>query len=428
MESNGFLDKLADRLMPVATKLSSNRYLAAIRDGFFASMSIIIVGSVFLIFPFFPYQGFIDFMNGIFGSSWVEFCLRAYDMSVNIMSIYVIIGISRSLGKHYGLDSISSIIPALVSYFLLTPTITGENGLVGLPIANFGATGLFLGMFVAIVSVEITRLTLEKGWKIKMPDTVPGNVSRSFESLIPVFFIFIFYLLIFFGFKLTSFGSAQAFIFEIIQKPLTTIGASLPATIFVELLATLLFSVGIHGPNIVGSVMTPIWTALTVENSEAFKLGETLPNIINAQFDSNYVKLGGAGATIGLVLLFFFFAKSKQFKSLGKLALGPSIFNINEPVIFGAPIVLNPILMIPFILSPIIFTSLSYFVTSIGLVPITNGVNVPPTMPPILAGFLISGWKGAVWQIVEIFISIAWYYPFFKIVDKQALKIENGEN
>lgn len=150
MEKEAFLDRFAAKLMPIATKLNANRYLAAIRDGFFAAMSIIIVGSIFLIFPNFPYQGFIDFLNNIFGENWILFCDRAYDMSVNIMSIYVIIGIAKSLGNFYKLDTISSIVPALLSYFLLTPTITGSEGEVGLPIANFGAAGLFLGMLTAI--------------------------------------------------------------------------------------------------------------------------------------------------------------------------------------------------------------------------------------------------------------------------------------
>ncbi|BDR58010.1 PTS sugar transporter subunit IIC [Xylocopilactobacillus apicola] len=424
MQEKSFLDKFGEKLMPIANKLNSNRYLAAIRDGFFASMSIIIVGSVFLIFPNFPYQGFINFMNGIFGSGWVDFCNRAYDMSVNVMTIYVVIGISRSLARHYKIATISAVVPALMSFLLLTPEIHESAKVSGLPLKNFGASGLFLGMFCAIFSVEITRFVLKRGWKIKMPETVPSNVSASFESLIPVVFIFLIYLFIFQGFKMTSFGSAQNFIFGILQKPLQALGSSIGATVLIEVIATLLFSFGLHGPNIVGAITTPIWTALTVENSDAYRLHKALPNIVNSQFDSSFVKLGGCGATIGLVILLVFVAKSDQFKSLGKLSIGPAIFNINEPVIFGAPIVLNPILMIPFILSPIIFATLSWIVMRVGLVPITNGINLPWTMPLVFSGFLLSGWRGALWQIIEIFLSIAWYYPFFKIADKQAYKIE----
>ncbi|MFC0232398.1 PTS sugar transporter subunit IIC [Vagococcus entomophilus] len=426
-QTDTFLDKFSNKLMPIAEKLNQNRYLAAIRDGFFACMSIIIIGSMFLIFPNFPYQGFIDFMNSIFGDTWILFCNRAYDMSVNIMTIFVIIGISRSLAKFYKVDSISAVISSLTAFFILTPTITdsADKASLGLPMANFGAAGLFLGIISTILACEIVRLVLQRGWKIKMPDSVPENVSKSFEALIPAVFVIVIYLFIFFGFRATPYGTAHNFIFKILQTPLTSLGSTLPATLIVQVLATLLFSFGLHGPNIVGSVMTPIWTALTVENSQAFKAGTALPNIINAQFDANYVKLGGCGTTIGLAILLLFFAKSKQFKALGKLSFAPSIFNINEPLIFGFPIVLNPIMMIPFILSPIIFASLTYFVVNIGLVPIANGINIPWTMPPILAGLFIGGWRGAVWQVVEILLSIAWYYPFFKMADAQSLKTES---
>lgn len=119
-----------------------------------------------------------------------------------------------------------------------------------------------------------------------------------------------------------------------------------------------------------------------------------------------------------------FLAKSDQFKALGKLAIGPGIFNINEPLIFGIPIVLNPIMIIPFVLSPLIFVTLAYFAMSSGIVPVTNGVNIPWTTPPVIAGFLLSGWRGAVFQVVEIAVSFVLYYPFFKVADRQALKAE----
>ena len=191
---------------------------------------------------------------------------------------------------------------------------------------------------------------------------------------------------------------------------------------------TLLFSLGLHGPNIVGAVTTPIWTALTIQNANAYAKGQPVPNIINAQFDGNFVRLGGTGATFGLIILLLFFAKSKQYKSLGKLAAAPSIFNINEPLIFGLPIVMNPIMMIPFIFSPIVFGGLTYLVVRLGLVPPANGINLPWTMPPVISGLFLSGWRGAVWQLVEIIISVGWYYPFFKVADKEAWLKEQGKD
>ncbi|WP_415627880.1 PTS transporter subunit EIIC [Oenococcus sp.] len=146
---------------------------------------------------------------------------------------------------------------------------------------------------------------------------------------------------------------------------------------------------------------------------------------MNYQFYNNFIKIGGSGATFGLCLLLLFFAHSKQFKAIGRLAIGPEIFTINEPIIFGLPIVLNPLMVIPFILNPIIMALVAYISMRIGLVPLTNGVNIPWTTPPIIAGFLVSGWRGAVLNIVQILISVAVYLPFFKTADKLAVDAEN---
>ncbi|MFL2100774.1 PTS sugar transporter subunit IIC [Desemzia sp. FAM 23989] len=261
-----------------------------------------------------------------------------------------------------------------------------------------------------------------------MPESVPSNVARSFDALIPGLFIILIFMLIRMGFGSTGYETAQTFIFQIIQTPLTTIGTSLPATVLVIILETILFSFGLHGPNIVGGVMQPIWLSTMAENLAAFQANLDLPNIVTYQFYSNFIKMGGAGATVGLALLCLFAAKSQQFKTLGKLAIGPSIFNINEPLIFGLPIVLNPVFIIPFIITPVILTILSYIVMTTGLVPPTNGVNVPWTTPPIFSGFLVSGWRGALWQVVEIGISTAIYFPFFRMEDQKAYALEKGQS
>lgn len=425
-KNKSFVEKLSNTLLPIAEKLNNNKYLAAIRDGFYYAMPIIIVGSLFLIFPNFPIPSVVKWATNTFGSTWIDYCNRAYNFSVGIMTIFVIIGIAKSLAKRYKKDEVTFIISSVLAFLLVTPeTIVKGNSF--LPMTNFQAQGLFVGMIITFLACDITNFVLNKHWTIKMPESVPANVASSFEALIPTAVVMIIFTAIFFIFKATPFKDAQTFISKLIQTPLEGIGASLPATLFLEFLMTLLFSLGLHGPNIVGAVTTPIWTSLTIQNANAFAKGQTLPNIINAQFDGNFVRIGGTGATFGLIILMLFFAKSKQYKSLGKLAAAPSIFNINEPLIFGLPIVLNPIMMIPFIFSPIIFGGLTYLVMRIGLVPPANGINLPWTMPPVISGMFLSGWRGAIWQLVEIALSVAWYYPFFKVADKQALMKEKGE-
>lgn len=420
---DNFVNILQDKLGPIAAKLNANRYLASIRDGFMGVMSLLILGSIFLLLAALPIPGYADFMASVFGPDWSQFFLIPFNMTMNIMTIYVVIGIARGMAQQYKVDELASMLWALAGFLILTPKGSFDGGSY-LPMGNFGAGGLFLGMISAILAVEIINFVFSRGWKIKMPDTVPSNVSRSFDALTPGIFIMVIFTLINLLFKATPYETANNFIFTFIQTPLTALGASLPATVLVLLIETLLFSFGLHGPNIVGGVMQPIWLTLTAENAAAFAAGEALPNIVNYQFYSNYVKLGGCGATIGLAILCLIAAKSTQYKTLGKLAIGPAIFNINEPLIFGVPIVLNPVMMIPFMITPIVLAIATYVVMSIGLVPLANGANIPWTTPPVVAGLIIGGWRGALWQVVEILISVVIFFPFFKMQDNKAYQEE----
>lgn len=419
------MDKMTNWLQakvnPFAIKLNNNRYLGAVRDGFFGATSILIIGSIFLLLGNLPINGYADFMKGIFGAGWQQFFTVPYDMTMNIMVIYVVIGMAKSLARSYKIDDVQSIIMSFVALLILIPVITDKTGAEGIPVASIGSSGIFLSIISTCVTVGILHLFIAKNWKISMPDSVPANVANSFSALLPGTAVIILAVVVRLIFQVTSFETVENFFMKLIQAPLVNIGSTFWATILVEFLEAFIFTFGLHGPSIINAVMVPIWTTLTVENQAAFSAGKALPHIMNMQFDANYIKLGGTGCTIGLVILMLYFAKSKQLKTMGKLAIVPSLFNINEPLIFGIPIVLNPILMIPFALSPIVFGGLSWLVSVLGILPIANGTNIPFTTPPIIAGFIISGWRGAVWNVIEILLSVAWYYPFFKILDRNTL-------
>lgn len=427
---DSFLDKFIGKIEPIATKLNANKYLGAIRDAFMGVMSLLILGSIFLLFTNIPIPGYSEFMANIFGENWNTFLNIPYEVTMNIMTLFIIIGIARSLARSNEVDDATAVLWSIVGFLILTPISTFEvNGNMSafIPMGNFSASGLFLGMISAIGAVQVMTTVLKKGWKISMPESVPSNVTRSFDALIPGLFVIITFMLVRLVFSLTAFATAQEFIFKIIQTPLTALGTSLPATILVMIIETVLFGFGLHGPNIMLGVMQPLWFATMAENLSAYQAHLPLPNIVTYQFYANVVKVGGTGATLGLAILCLFFAHSKRLKTLGKLAFGPSLFNINEPLIFGMPIVLNPILIIPFVFITVLLTVLSYFVMSIGWVPPTNGVNIPWSTPPIISGFLACGWRGAIWQIIEIGISVAVYFPFFRSEDRKALLLEQAE-
>lgn len=415
-----FMDKIGDTIAPIATKMTSNRYLSAIKEGFFGSTPILIAGSIFLLFTSLPFNGYAEFMTNIFGKKWMDFFYLPYQASFNLMSIYVVVGMARSLSKYYKVDEKLAIALSFVGIFVLTPLIFTADGAKGLPLDNFAAKGLFVCMIATAISIEIYRFCAQKGITIKMPDSVPQNVSNAFAAVIPAFAIILLFDVLRTLFAMTDFGSAQQFIFTILQHPLQSLGGTLPATFIALLVESVIWCFGIHGSSIVSSVMNPIWYALSAENLAAVEAGIAMPNIVNYQFISFFVKLGGVGATLSLTLLCLFKSKSDQYKALGKLGIGASLFNINEPIIFGFPIVLNPMMMIPFVLSNVTVGVVTYAAIWSGLVPYINGVNLPYTIPVVISGFMLCGWRGALLQVVLLLITGLIYYPFFKAQDKQA--------
>ena len=216
-------------------------------------------------------------------------------------------------------------------------------------------------------------------------------------------------------------------IFTIIQSNLMRfIGNNVWSWLFFNLMANLLWFFGLHGGNIVGSITNPIYTPLSLENLAAFQAGEkTMPYIITGAFGKSFT-FGGIGSMFGLAILMCFFAKSKQYKTLGKLSLPTTFFFINEPLLFGIPVVLNPMFFIPLMLITPILGTVTYFAMKIGICPIPHGVQIPWTTPPVINGFLQGGFGLAVWELLMVLASIVLWYPFYKMGDDMAFKEEVG--
>lgn len=294
-------------------------------------------------------------------------------------------------------------------------------------IANLGSGSLFGAIVTAIISVEIYRFFIEKKITIRMPDGVPPEVTNSFVALIPGAVILIFFWIIrhMLGFDLNGFLSQ-------LLMPLKGVlaGNSLFGGLLTVFLICFFWVLGIHGPAIMGPVIRPFWDISIAENIDAFNAGTSahaMPNIFTEQFLQWFVWIGGAGTTLALVVLFMF-SKSKYLKSLGRLSILPGLFNINEPMIFGAPVVMNPVLGIPFILAPLVTTTLSYILTVSGVVPMMVA-RLPFAMPAPIAAWMSTNWSIAAGLLVigNFLITLAIYYPFFKVFEKQQLAREAEE-
>ena len=429
-----FLDSLERVLSPMAKKIGENKYLIAIRDGFLLSTPVLIVGSFFLLIANFPLNQWDSWMSAILGKEWASHMMVPASASFDVMTILAVAGIAYSLARQFDEDAMQAAIISLVAFFIVTPYttfFTPENTetvyeVTSLPLKWMGSSGLFLGMITALVATRLFVWVVRKGWKIKMPDSVPPTVSKSFEALIPSFVIIFVFFVIDWLATLTSYGSLQDIIFNLLQMPLLSLGNTLGAMIVAYIFLHFFWFFGINGSSVVGAVFNPVLRALSMENLEAYKAHTEIPNIITGQFQDMFATFGGAGSTLSLVIVMVLFCKSQRIKKLSQLSIVPSFFGINEPIIFGLPIVLNPIILVPFVLVPTINIIIAYFAMSWGLVPFTNGIQLPWTTPIVFSGFLVSGWQGAVLQVLLVFLGMVIYYPFVKMMDRQYLEEEKN--
>ena len=416
-----FMNLLETYLLPFAEKLGQNRYLNVLKDAFMLSLPLTIFGSIFIVIANLPFLSLIMSEDKI--SILREALNPAAEGSILIMTVFVVMGIGYYLATSYKVEGIYGSAIAISAFFLVTPL---ENG--GMSLDRLGAKGMFVGILVAILSGELYKRAVLKGWTIKMPDSVPPAVSRSFSALIPAFLTLTLFLVIRIIFSLTPFGNIHDFIFKTIQTPMMKLGGGLPATIFAIIMIQLLWFFGLHGQVIVNSVLDPVWNTLSLENFEAFQAGKELPNIITKQFMETYtVGLGGTGMTLAVAFALLFVVKSRQLKELGKLAGPAAIFNVNEPIIFGLPIVMNPLIFIPWMLAPVVVVIFTYTMMAIGLAPIPTGVTVPWTVPIFFSGSLATNsMMGGIIQVINFFIVFIIWLPFLKVLDRQAIQAEEN--
>ena len=426
-------DSLEKIMGSSAEKLGNNKVLIAIRDGFLVSTPLIIVASIFLVIANFPIPGYVDFLAQFFGQGWPSKMDAIIDSTFSVLGLLGAVGIGYAYARQLESDPIAGGAVALVCFLIITPKVHSDfvnaaNGKAfnGFALAHLGSAGMFLAMITAIISVKIFVTIKNKGWVIKMPDGVPPAVTQSFAALIPSAFAMFFFFVVYLVFSATDYQYAHNFIYKILQAPLMGFGQSLIFEPIYQFLSTLFWFFGINGPAVTNTVFNPIHLALTAENLEAFKQGATLPNIFTGPFGDFFGNFGGGGSTLSLVFLMVFFGKSERMKKLGRLAIVPGIFGINEMIIFGLPVVLNPLIVIPFILTPLVNTILATIATLIGLIPYTTGAALPWTTPFFFSGWLSTGSIVAgLFQIVLIIIGMGIYYPFFRVIDKQYLHEEH---
>lgn len=405
---------LNDRIIPIAIKISNLKFVSAIRDGFGTILPLIIAGSIFLIIINFPVLLHFDgTLVKIFGSTWADKLSYAVNGTFNLMGLTSAITIAYFYAKNLSLDPIGPAIANLAAYVVAIPLTKAGN----LPMSELGSLGLFIAIVSSFVSVRIFKLMKDHHIEIKMPDSVPPAVTRSFSSMFPTIVIVLVMLVIRLLVEYFNLGSINSIIQKILGVPLMKASGGYLGGLAYVLTVHLLWSVGIHGGNVANSVMQPIFLAQLDQNRRAFLAHTALPNIITDSFWV-FVHIGGSGLLLALALLMLWKSKSAQNKKLSKLAIVPTIFSVNEPIMFGLPVIMNPIMLIPYVMSVVAALTIAYFSMKFGLVPKTNGIMVHWTTPIFISGYLVTGSiRGVLLQLVNLLVATGIYFPFFKKYD-----------
>ena len=426
-----FFDKMEEPIMVIGEKLNNNTILKILRDAFMLAFPLTIFGSITLVIANLP---FLDKLLGAERLAILQNMLNpASAVTMSIATVFIVLGIGYYFSKDQKVDALFGAAVALAAFLVLTPleVITENEEVVSnvFSIDRLGAKSMFVGMFAAFFSAALYCKFVKKNFVIKMPASVPPAVSKSFAALIPAILTLTIFLIVRIIFTFTPWGNIHDFVFQIVQAPLTSLGKGIIPTIIAIFAIQLLWFFGLHEQIIVNSVLDPIWNTLSLENIDAYRAGEMLPNIVTKQFmESFIVSLGGTDMTLVVLIIILTMMKSKQLRGVGKLAAPAGIFNVNEPCIFGLPIVLNPTIAIPWILAPMVSTLVAYLAMATGIVPLTTGVSVPWTVPVFISGILATNSiRGGLLQLVQMAIVGIIWFPFLKTWDKSILKEEAAE-
>lgn len=440
-----FVDNASEKLLVVAGKISNQKHMASIKNAFYTLMPVILTGAFCTLISNVVCSTTTTGISlaKLPGMSWLGIFTDLFTAcnyaTLNFFTIAAVFLIGMELAKQNGLgESPDSGVVAVCSYVATLPTVvTTTVNDVQVTVADVlskdytASRGLFLGMVVSLVSVEIySALVKSHVFDFKMPDTVPANVTKSFSALMPFAFTVLICGAVNFATNKLFGLSLYQIVYTFLQGPLENVMQGLPGLLILMLVAQLFWCIGIHGNQIIKAVRDPLLNAAILANTDLVAQGVTdmsKYNIINMSFWDTYGSLGGSGCTLGLIIAIFLLSKREDYKAIGKLSVGPAIFEINECMTFGLPIVLNPYLVIPFIITPLITCTIGYFATSIGFAGVAL-YAMPWTTPPIISAWLSTGGSiGAViTQIICIGVSILIYIPFVLLANHERQATEEA--
>ncbi|WP_180491354.1 PTS sugar transporter subunit IIC [Escherichia fergusonii] len=416
---NVVVDLIEQRLTPIANLITKNQHITAMRDGFSLAMPFVIVGSLMvpLLFPPVAIPS-----SSFFGQLYLQLrpvLLPTFELTLGLVALIVAFGASASLAKQYQLPERLCGLTGCLSFLLFIGF--RDNGATNI---FLGGMGLFTALISSAYSIEIIRFFYNRGWCIRLPEEVPIMTRNGFQILIPLLVIML-SISVMNAVMLQTTGRILPQLISEALRPLIVASDTLTAVLISLFICNLLWFVGIHGALIVTGIMNPFWLTYLFENQRALAMGEAvLPHIYLQGFWDFYLLIGGIGSTLPLVFMAMR-SRSRQLKSVGKIGLLPSFFNINEPILFGFPIIMNPVFLLPFIFVPLINACIAWYLTQLGVLDRAVAM-LPWSMPsPLGAAWSANGsWKNMCMCFFAIFNAWMLYRPFFKVHERQLMAQE----
>lgn len=436
MSSSNFMEKVQDKLqaflVPIADRLNSQRHLSSLKDGMTVTIPLTIIGGFFMLLAQPPVNADTMQATNFFFKlllNWKAWAVAnsallnvPFNLTIGALSLYVVFAVAYYLAKGYKLNSISCGVGALFIFTLTAVAPYAVENTTVINIQNLGAQGMFYSIIVAFITVEVFRFFITRNIKIKLPEQVPPNVAAPFEALIPVVVLtVVFFLANILCTNMTG-NNLCRLVFTLLA-PLMTASSSLISVIIISILLSAFWFLGIHGNNLVGGVLTPITTANLALNAEYYINGVGSPTPLSGAFITIF---GNWMSYPAMMVCFFLVAKSAHLKSIRNLAIIPDLFNINEPLTFGLPVVMNVLLALPIMICNVVTCTIAYLLMKYGIVG-SIYISIPWTTPGIINLFLATMDVKAIIMWAALFaLDIVVLMPFVKIYDKQMLAEETG--
>jgi len=399
-------------IAPPLIRVSETRYLQAVQKAFLSIMPILIFSSMMILVAALPIPGWNKVVGPIIGALW-----GGVNSTLGFLAVVLTVSLGFHLGSYYERDNrnvrpISTALLSFISFMIFFPMFGTADGITVIATGNFGATGIFAAIFITIISVEVYRILVQRNITIKLPEGVPPMVMDAFTALIPSSAVLLVSWLLSYVFKIDI-----PAITNTLFTPLISAGKGPLPQFLAFFLDRILWFTGIHGSNVVGSVMTPIWATMIAENMEAFKSGaDVIPNLFTAEWTNYFVRISVLPIAVLAAM-----SSVKRYQALGKLSIAPAIFNIAEPVMFGLPIVLNPILFVPWVFGFSFLWIWSYIFTAV--IPLIPPIimQVTWTIPSPISAYLATGGNviAMLFSLFNYFLLALIFYPFFKVLEKQ---------